>query len=211
MDNIGEIEIKSITPGYTAEVKMLRASLPEGPASVARPVLVVVSGLPGSGKSYFSRRLVERMPLLILESDALRKVLFPTPSYDRAESARLFEACYSLIDELLVRGVPILLDATNLIEGHRERLYNIAHRRDAKLVLVHVKASPEIVYERLKGRSEGVDPQDHSSATWQVYGRLYSTAEPIKRNHFVVDSSRDINPAIEKVAGEVRRWTGTLG
>ena len=137
---------------------MLRASLPEGPASVARPVLVVVSGLPGSGKSYFSRRLVERMPLLILESDALRKVLFPTPSYDRAESARLFEACYSLIDELLVRGVPILLDATNLIEGHRERLYNIAHRRDAKLVLVHVKASPEIVYERSQGTVRGGRP-----------------------------------------------------
>ena len=79
------------------------------------PVLVVVSGLPGTGKSHFSSRLVEQVPLLVLESANLRQVLFPELTYSTVESARLFEACHQLMANLLEEGVPILLDATNLI------------------------------------------------------------------------------------------------
>ena len=171
--------------------------------------MVVVSGLPGSGKSYFSRSLLEQVPLLVLESDALRKVLLPSPTYTNIESVRLFRACHSLIDELLGRGIPILLDATNLIEGHRERLYHIAERTGAKLLLVYLKAPPELVYARLKRRAEGIDPHDNSTADWHVYQRMNSDAAPIRRKHFVVDSSRDISPAIAKVAREIRRWMRT--
>ena len=192
---------------HIADVQRLRASLPQGPPPVAKPVMVMVSGLPGSGKSYFSRRLVEQVPLLALESDVLRKVLFPSPDYTAAESARLFKACQSLIADLLRQGMPVLLDATNLIEGNRERLYHVADGLRVRLVIVHLKAPPEVVRERLKGRSEGRDPEDKSDADWQVYRKMCSTAEPIKRNHFVVDTSRDISPAIAKVAREIRRWT----
>ena len=55
---------------------------------MARPVMVVVSGLPGSGKSHFSRRLAEQVGLFTLESDVLRTALFPSPSYTRSESRR---------------------------------------------------------------------------------------------------------------------------
>ena len=184
----------------------LRASLPEIPTPVAKPVMVVVSGLPGSGKSYFARRLVAQEPLLVLESDVFRKTLFPSPVYTAAESDRLFRACHSLIDQLLKEGVPVLLDATNLVEAHRERLYHIADRIGAKAgPHTSESAPPEVIQERLKGRVEGVDPEDNSSADWQVYQKMYSTAEPIKRSHFVVDTSRDISPAISKVVREVRR------
>ena len=193
----------------SSDVERLRASLPSLPPPVARPVLVVISGLPGSGKSYFGRMLVAQVPLFVLESDILRKVLFPTPSYSRLESARLFRACHSLIGELLRQGIPLLLDATNLIEGHRERLYHIADRLGVKSVLVYLKAPPEVVYERLKGRSEGLDTEDESSADWQVYQRMYSTAEPIKRSHLAVDTSRDISPAVAKVWREIRHWMRT--
>ena len=196
---------------HTRDVEKLKASLPEGPYSVARPVMVLISGLPGSGKSYFSRRLVKQVSLLMLESDVLRNVLFPIPSHDNTESARLFRACYALVDDLLRRGVPVLLDATNLIEDHRERLYHITDQLGVKLVLISLEAPPGVVYERLKGRSEGADPEDRSTADWPVYQRMFSRAEPIKRNHYVVDSSRDIAPAIAKVAREIKRWMRTLG
>jgi predicted kinase len=196
---------QSRTSQQAEDVARLRASLPEIPTPVAKPVMVMVSGLPGSGKSYFARRLVAQEPLLVLESDVFRKTLFPSPVYTAAESERLFRACHSLIDQLLKEGVPVLLDATNLVEAHRERLYHIADRIGARLVLIHLKAPPEVIQERLKGRVEGVDPEDNSSADWQVYQKMYSTAEPIKRSHFVVDTSRDISPAISKVVREVRR------
>ena len=168
--------------------------------------MVVIGGLPGSGKSYFSHRLIEQVPLLVLESDVLRRVLFPKPTYTRAESAHLFEACYSLIDDLLGQGIPLLLDATNLAEAHRERLYHITEQLGLRLILVYTKAPPDVVYDRLKARCESLDPEDRSSADWGVYQRMRSTVEPIVRNHFVVDTSKDISTAIARVVREIRRW-----
>ena len=177
-------------------------SLGSLPEAVAEPVLIVVSGLPGTGKSYFCSKLAERLPFLILESDTLRKTLFSLPSYSLQESSRLFQAIHLLIKGLLKRGVPVVLDATNLSERHRERLYNIAERLDAKLVLVQVEAPPQVVHERLKARREGVDLGNRSDADWEVYQKMKSTAQKIRRNHYVVDTSRDITPVLDKVVKE---------
>src|SRR3972149_3320678 len=73
------------------------ALLKEGlalPEPAAHPALVMVSGLPGSGKSYFSRRLAERFPFLVLETDLLRRCLSPAPTYSAEESQRLFLTCH---------------------------------------------------------------------------------------------------------------------
>ncbi|MBI2856264.1 MAG: ATP-binding protein [Chloroflexi bacterium] len=188
------------------DLDLLRDSLADVPEPLARPVLVVVSGLPGTGKSYFSRRMAQRVPVAIVETDRMRKVLFPSPTHSATESARLFRACHSLIEELLSQGVPVLLDATNLVESHRELLYNIAHKTNARLILVRVEAPAEVVSQRLARRGNGTASGDSSDADWSVYRRMKSSVEPIRRNHFAVDTSRDITPVIEKVAREVNRW-----
>ena len=119
----------------SAEHRRLLESLGCLPEPVARPVLMIISGLPGTGKSHFSRQLTERVPLATLETDALRKALFSVPTYSASESSRLFRLIHALIEELLDRGVPVLLDATNLVEARRRRLYTIADQRDVKLVM----------------------------------------------------------------------------
>jgi len=189
----------------TADVKKLMDSLGKLPEPTTAPALIVVSGLPGSGKSYFSRRLAERLPLPIIESDAMRQILAPKPSYSPSESERLFRACHMLIGDLLRKGISVIFDATNLIENHREQLYRIAERADAKLVLVRVEAPPEVVQQRLERRRNGDDPNDKSDADWQVYKKMTATAERIRRNHFAVDTSKDIAPAIEKIVREAKR------
>ena len=188
-----------------ADVKKLMDSLGKLPEPATSPALIVVSGLPGSGKSYFSRRLAERLPLPIIESDAMRQMLFPIPSYSQAESGRLFRACHALMDELLHKGISVIFDATNLIENHREQLYRIADRAGAKLILVRVDAPPEVIQQRLERRRKEPDPDDKSEADWKVYQKMTATAERIRRNHFAVDTSKDIAPAIEKIVREARR------
>ena len=52
------------------------------PTTAGNPALILLSGLPGSGKSYFCQRLAHLAPpLIILESDALRAVLFSHPTH----------------------------------------------------------------------------------------------------------------------------------
>jgi len=192
-------------PNLITDALRLANSFTTLPEAEAQPTLIVVSGLPGTGKTYFSRRLAERLPFLILESDALRKQLFPTPTYSAEESFYLFRAIYQLMQDLLKKGIPVILDATNLEERHRERLYNIAERFKAKLILVNVQAPPELVEKRLKKRMESKSNHDNSDADWEVYQKMKATAETIKRRFFTVDTSKDITPVIDKVVREARR------
>ena len=187
------------------DVQRLKQGLKELPEPVANPAFVVVSGLPGTGKSYFSRELQERLPSVIVESDSLRKRLFPTPTYSPQESHRLFNACHRLMEEFLSSGIRVILDATNLVEQHRERLYHISQRLRVKLIIVQVEAPRELVLQRLQGRSSGVDSEDNSEAGWSIYQRMRTRAERIRRNYFAVDTSRDITSVIDKVVREAKR------
>ncbi len=186
-----------------SDVKRLLDKVGELPESVASPFLIVVSGLPGTGKSYFCRQLAQRLPAIILESDSLRKALFPSPSYSAAESGRLFKACHFLIARLLSRGISLIFDATNLSEHNREYVYCIAERLSVKLVLVRVEAPPELVYERLKDRV--LSSEGNSDADWKIYQRMKPRAQRIHRRHYAVDTSRDITPVINKIVREVSR------
>jgi predicted kinase len=173
------------------------------PPPTSAPALVVVSGLPGSGKSYFCRRLAARHPIARLESDALRKALFGRPTHSPEESRRLFTACHYVLDGLLGRGISALLDATNLREAHRRQLYDIADRHAAKLVLVSLRTPTALIEKRFAARSRRADPADLSDAGPEVYERMRSEEEPIGRPHIVVDTSTDIEPAIAAVLREL--------
>jgi predicted kinase len=183
----------------------LKRSLGYLPEPMADPSFVVVSGLPGTGKTFFCRKLAERYTFYIVESDALRKVLFSKPDYTPSESARLFNAIHSLIEGLLKSGVPVCFDATNLSERNREYLYRISDRTGARMVLVSVEAPPEVAFQRLQARKTATNSVNKSDADWEIYRQMKPKAEKISRNHFVVDTSRDIMPAIEKIIRVLNR------
>lgn len=187
----------------TSDVERLTQSLGQLPEPMAEPSFIAVSGLPGTGKSYFCSKLAEKLPFVILESDALRRSIFPRPSYSQPEGSRLFRAIHVLIERLLKKGIPIILDATNLSERYREHLYSIAERLNVRLILVRVEAPPEVVHERLKNRPG--DPRTKSDADWEVYQKMKPNAQRIRRNHYVVDTSQDITPVVAKIVREASR------
>jgi len=66
-----------------------------------------------------------------------------------------------------------------------------------------VEAPPTLVQARLEARkAAGQTPSD---AGWQVYQRMKETREKIARRHFVVDTSRDVSPVLEKIVREATR------
>jgi len=189
------------TGSVTSRVELLTERLGRLPDQVAHPALIIISGLPGAGKTYFAKRLAEKIPAVILESDALRKTLFTNPGYSTRESNRLFETIHILIGRFLKRGFMVILDATNLSERHRETLYQIAERNDARLIIAYLEAPPEVIEERLSQRSG--DAGNLSDADWSVYLRMRGSVDVIKRRHYIVDTTEDIAPSIDKIAKEV--------
>jgi predicted kinase len=185
-----------------SDTDKLYASLKDLPEPVANPVLVGVSGLPGTGKTYFSKKLSDRLPFITLESDVLRRVLNPSPNHSKSESSRLFNAIHILCEKLLKRGFSVIVDATNLTEKHRQYFYDISDRLGLKLVLVQVEAPSSVVKERLYKRTD--DAGSNSDADWKVYLRMRHTVDKIKRKHYSVDTSVDYTRILKKIVEEIK-------
>jgi DegV family protein with EDD domain len=186
------------------DAETLETALGALPPPQSRPCLVILSGLPGSGKSYLARELRKRVPFVILQSDAMRKTLFERPAYTDEENARLFPAMHVLLDRLLARHIAVIYDATNLREEHRRPLYEIAEKNAARLVVVQVTAPEDVALRRLERRLRERDPDDRSDAGPAIYTRMRSEVEPIGRRHLVVDTSSDVQSGVDMILRELQ-------
>jgi predicted kinase len=174
--------------------------------TTADPVLVMLCGLPGTGKSHLARGLAGVLPFAIVESDQVRKILFPECNYSGEESRWVHRTCHALMAKLLRKGVRVIYDATNLHERHRELVYRLAEGEEVKLLIVKAVAPEAVAHDRLQGRHEGdADGGEPSEADWEVYRRMVRDVEPIGRNHIVVDTSQDLSPAITKLLRLIRQ------
>lgn len=181
-------------------VRRVLASLEPLPPPGPSPALVVLAGPPGVGKTTFARLLRERVSLAILSVDDVRKILFPNPEYTDPEHHRVFGVYYATLEELLLRGISTVSDATNLWESLRQRLYRIAHRVGARPVVVSFEMPAEVVRLRLEHRFAEPVHWDRSDATWDIHVRMAADMEPVRGWHFVVDMSKDVSGVLDDVA-----------
>ena len=173
------------------------------PEAVKNPALVLVSGLPGTGKTHFSKELSKHLPFVTLESDALRRILNTNPNHSKSENTRLFSAIHSLCERLLREGRSVIADATNLTEKHRQHFYDISDRTDVKLIIVQIKAAPSVVKERI-GQTDVKEEGNKSDADWQVYKRMEKSVDKIKRKHYSVDTSGDYSNILDEIVEEIK-------
>ena len=159
------------------------------PAPVAQPALVLMAGVPGSGKSTFARRLAGATGATVLESDALRQLLFGGPTHQAAESRALFSAIFVAASMLLRDGYSVIIDATNLKRSDRRPAHELASATGARLVILETKAPEAGVLERLVRRSAGLECDDHSLAGVAVYRHMADEALPIIEEHREIDTS----------------------
>ncbi len=171
--------------------------LPTG--RLPQPTLILLCGLPGTGKSYLAELLATRLPVVVVASDQVRRILFPRPTYTSDEHYVVHSTCQELVDELLGEGYSVILDATNLIQRNRQYYYSIAEERGARLLIIQTTAPEEIVQKRLQERREGTIASFASEADWQVYLDYARKMEPIRRPHRLIDTSGDLEPVVDEI------------
>lgn len=92
-----------------------------------RPAFAVwFTGLPSSGKSTVSAALAAELAargvdVAILESDTLRRVFTPRPTYTEEERDVFYQAMAYVGKLLVEHGVPVIFDATANRRSYRDR------------------------------------------------------------------------------------------
>jgi predicted kinase len=183
----------------------LRREIATVPATPhGRPVLVVVMGLPGVGKSHCARLLCARLGAAHVASDELRTKLFIAASYADEENRAVFAAAGALVDTLLREGHRVVLDATNLLARNRAAVVGAAHRNDVPVVYIRVSAPEAEIRARLARRARARTDGDHSDADERVFERMRSLVfEPPKEGYLELVNGSELGSEIERIAAAV--------
>jgi adenylylsulfate kinase len=117
--------------------------------AVSPAFAVWITGLPASGKSTIARALARelaarRVDAAMLESDALRPVLTPHPTYSEEERDTFYGALSFIAALLVSHGVPTIVDAT----ANRRRYRDQARAAIDRFVEVFVDCSLDVCVAR---------------------------------------------------------------
>ncbi len=206
----------------------LDKSLPEAPFARANGSLLMMVGLPGTGKSSIVESLQKLMPHVVISTDGIRTQLRQRPTYTSAEMMLVYEVCYHIIEQRLRQGQRIVFDASNYLAARRERVTRLAERNGAPVTVCYVQAAQDTIRQRLIDRnSERRRKTDMSEADWSVYKWMVESQEPVAAPHIVLDTTatppdelanrlRDYWLETEKRAEsnpdfQSTRWAGKLG
>lgn len=144
-----------------------------------RPALLLVGGLPATGKSTLARALSCEANFRIVATDATRKRLAGLAPDDDAASAfgegiygeewteRTYSTCLEDAGRLLFQGFRVIVDATFHDESRRRRFLEAADDWGVPARFLHCRADTPVVRRRLEQR-EG----DVSDAGFEVYREM---------------------------------------
>ena len=161
-----------------------------------RPCLLLVAGLPGTGKSTLARGLAERADCTVIRSDLVRKDLTGASESDRRPTAfgqgiytpewakRTYAECLRLAERALFEGRRVVVDATFREEWTRGAFLDAARRWAVPALLFLCEADQGVVRARLEDRRGDASEADwavhlQAAARWEEPGPL--TREAIHR------------------------------
>lgn len=180
-----------------------------------RPMMVVVRGLPGTGKSTVAGALSNRTGFALLSSDRIRKELasispcqrapapFEEGIYSPSFTAKTYAGMIKRAAALLASGRPVILDATFSKAANIEKALEAAIGAGALFHLVECACADEVARERIEQRSAGQAAPVASDADWGVYVRQRQSFELWDGPALRLDTARPLAVIISGFAREI--------
>lgn len=119
-----------------------------------KPLLVMMYGYPGSGKTYFARQLAEFLGMAHLQADRIRHELFEKPRHDQEEDSVVSHLMDYMCEEFLKSGVSVVYDAGVVRISQRRALRDLTRRLKANHVLIWLQIDKQSAYERTIRRNK---------------------------------------------------------
>ncbi len=148
-----------------------------------KSALLLVAGLPASGKTWFARALSEKLGGCHINSDATRTDMGLRGEYDPASKQQVYDAMLRRAKAALEDGEFVIVDSTFFKQSLRQPWEDLAEKCGVPCHFIEMKIPESVTFRRLQKKRED------SEATTEVYLKLKAEWENIEKLHLVLDSS----------------------
>ncbi|WP_327720872.1 AAA family ATPase [Streptomyces sp. NBC_00490] len=149
-------------------------------------MLIVVGGLPASGKTTLSRLLAARVGAVHLRIDTIEQAIVRSGLADHPVGPVGYVVGYALAEEQLRQGLTVVAESVNPLTVTRDAWREAAVRAGVGVVEVEVRCSDPVEHRR-RVASRSVDVPGLPLPGWEeIVGREY---EPWERRRVVVDTA----------------------
>ena len=171
-----------------------------------KPLLILLYGFPGSGKTYFSRQLTDHLQAAHVHSDRIRGELFEKPRYDKEENEIITQLMDYMTGEFLNAGMSVIYDINAMRMGQRRLLRDMARNAKAEPVLVWLQIDPESAFARLgqrdRRRSDDKFAPPMNRATFdRIAGYMQN---PDNEDFIVVSGKHAFNTQLSAIMKRIR-------
>ncbi len=122
--------------------------------ATTRPVLIMLYGFPGAGKTFFARQLSEGLGAAHIQGDRIRSELFSKPTYDKRETELVASLMDYMAEEFLKAKVSVIYDMNAARFAKRRALRDIARRLHVSPLLVWMQIDIESSFTRIAKRDK---------------------------------------------------------
>jgi predicted kinase len=148
-------------------------------------MVIVVFGLPGTGKTFFSEKLAEKTGAVHLNTDIIRIKMGKKGVYDEQTKNLIYANMLEQAADYLGNGRDVILDGTFLRQEQRKQVHEIAKAKRQQIFFIEILADEKVVEERLK------EKRKFSEADLEIYRKLKKEHEPFTGNRLMIWTDRE--------------------
>ena len=171
---------------------------------MSKPQLIVMSGLPGSGKSVIAERLAEQLKLPVLSVDPIESAIIQAGierSFETGVAAYL--VAEALASEQLKLGNSVIIDAVNAEEEGKDVWRGLAKKYGLALIVLLVTVSDRTLHkQRIESRVR--DLHGFSEVTWSQVEAREKVFTAWKEPTLQLDSARDLGVVVTEAMQYIR-------
>lgn len=147
-------------------------------------MIILIFGLPGTGKTYFAEHLAKEENAVHLNTDIVREKLGFKGQYDEKTKQQVYNELFKQAKIELQKGADVIIDGTFHLKRRRKQVERMAVEMKQEIFFIKITADEKTAKKRVKNERK------YSEAGEDVYEKLKSEFEPVERNFLELESEK---------------------